>query len=403
VSRLGHSYKMKRTIEGVDSTTIMTQAAERFPDQRGSSHQLSTTPLPYMPQLDALRAFAVFAVMVSHFLPQTNRVANLGTMGVDLFFVLSGFLITGILLRSRQSREAHGKSLLFTVRHFYIRRFLRIFPLFYFVVLSAAIFNIGIARTTLSWHLTYLTNVLLFIKRDWDTSFGHFWSLAVEEQFYLVWPCIILLTPRRHLFRVIVATIALGPCFKITGTLAGMHPIFIRVLSISCLDMLGAGALLAIASNRGFGSRLRAEQIRRAGMCCGLPLLITGLVLRQFLDPDTLPVNTILDAAVGLFSVWLVAGAAVGFHGWAGKLLEWKPLVYLGTISYGIYVYHLFMPIEVWPRLIRRGFPLLPQPFLFLFFCGATIAVAALSWRFFERPINNLKRYFEYQEKTERV
>jgi peptidoglycan/LPS O-acetylase OafA/YrhL len=205
--------------------------------------------------------------------------------------------------------------------------------------------------------------------------------------------------PRRYLLWFIAATIAVGPIFKIIGTLAGEHPSFIRVLSISCLDMLGAGALLAIVSNQSFGTKLRTDQLRRVGLFCGLPLLIIVLVLRPFFNPEALPLNTILDAAVALSSVWLVAGAAAGFHGWARRILEWKPLVYLGTISYGIYVYHLFMPIEVWPRLLRRGFPALPQPFLFLFLCGATIAVAALSWHFLERPINNLKRYFEYQEK----
>jgi len=369
----------------------------------GSSNQLSATPLPYMPQLNSLRAFAVSVVVFYHFVPQTTRVVDLGLMGVYLFFVLSGFLITGILLRARQWQEAHGKSLFFTLRHFYVRRFLRIFPLFYFVVISCVIFNVGPARATYPWQLTYLTNVLEFRTQQWVGSFSHFWSLAVEEQFYLVWPCLILLVPQRYLVRLVVAVTIFGALFKIIGTLAGAHWIFIRVLPMGCLDPLGTGALLAIASQRTLGARLRAEQIRKVGIVCGLPLLGFALILRHFLDPSALLLNAISDAAAVLFSVWLVGGAAVGFKGWAGRLLEWKPLVYVGTISYGMYIYHVFVPHELWPRLEHRGFPMLPEPLRFFFYCAATLMISALSWHLFEGPINNLKRYFEYQEKTSGV
>lgn len=148
-------------------------------------------PPAYMPHLDGLRAFAVGLVIYSHWMPGHYQFKlPWGSAGVQLFFVLSGFLITGILLRCRTSVAR-----LSALRAFYVRRILRIFPLFYCVLLLAYVLNIEPVRETVFWHLPYLSNFYFFSIGRWDGDISHFWSLAVEEQFYLFWPAIVMFVP----------------------------------------------------------------------------------------------------------------------------------------------------------------------------------------------------------------
>src|ERR1700752_5269649 len=122
----------------------------------------------YMPQLDGLRAFAVGAVLIHHFF-QPPRIGGVdfALLGVWLFFVLSGFLITGILLRSRDQVDYGGYPSGFVLRQFYIRRFLRIFPLYYLVLCVAATLDLGDARDTIVWHLAYMSNYLFAARQYW--------------------------------------------------------------------------------------------------------------------------------------------------------------------------------------------------------------------------------------------
>jgi peptidoglycan/LPS O-acetylase OafA/YrhL len=135
-----------------------------------------------MPQLDSLRAIAVIGVMVHHFWPNGEVLLGLttGFLGVQLFFVLSGFLITGILLRARDVVAAGLQSTTSAIRQFYIRRLLRIFPLFYRMLAVAWIVGLPEVRDSLPWHLTYATNVYFVHIEDWHGSVSHLWSLAVE-------------------------------------------------------------------------------------------------------------------------------------------------------------------------------------------------------------------------------
>ena len=158
----------------------------------------------YMPQLDSLRTIAVFGVMLHHFWPEAEIRAGLtfGFLGVQLFFVLSGFLITGILLRGREVAHRTQQSARKSFGLFYARRFLRIFPLFYATLAVAWWVGLPEVRDSVFWHLAYASNIYFVHIGDWHGSISHLWSLAVEEQFYLVWPFIILLTPRRFLLPV---------------------------------------------------------------------------------------------------------------------------------------------------------------------------------------------------------
>jgi peptidoglycan/LPS O-acetylase OafA/YrhL len=361
-----------------------------------------------MLQLDALRAFAVLAVLVSHFCPITSkiftltRLIDLGGLGVRLFFVLSGFLITGILLRSKRYCERDGLPVLHAFRQFYARRVLRIFPLFYLVLGLAALLNISPVRQTFAWHATFLTNFYIYFH-GWKGATNHFWSLAVEEQFYLAWPWVILLVSRRRLYAAILVTIAIGPIFRlIFGLTTGSDatPIF----PLSCLDTLGVGALFALRRDQIGGERSREYPFGKTGLVLGFA------VLGAFILLGTIPQRTmirmiryaIFDVGAALLAGWVVLRASTGFRGPIGKLLEIKTLIYLGTISYGIYVYHNFIPTlmyENWklPTIADRLALPYAWPLDSLLKAAIAISVAALSWHFFERPINNLKRYFKYE------
>ena len=137
----------------------------------------------HMPQLDGLRTLAVAAVIWSHWVPPYQFGFEWGVMGVNLFFVLSGFLITGILLDSRAGAVRPGDRW-FAIRQFYTRRVLRIFPLFYMTLALLVLVNVRPVRQTFLWHVCYLSNVYFFRQGAWIGQISHFWSLAVEEQFY---------------------------------------------------------------------------------------------------------------------------------------------------------------------------------------------------------------------------
>jgi peptidoglycan/LPS O-acetylase OafA/YrhL len=322
-----------------------------------------------LPQLDGLRAVAVIFVMAFHFIPWVDGVAPLGSIGVRLFFVLSGFLITRILLASRD------RPLRPALRSFYWRRSLRIFPLFYLVLLLAAVINIGPVRQTIGWHLTYLTNFYLFERGAWHGSISHLWSLAVEEQFYLVWPWLVLLLPERRLPALVAIMVCVAPLSRllIEGPMNS-------VLPLSCVDSLGAGALLAMPAMR--------PLMMRVGFLAGVPLLTASLALR-YGGFSGVPYEVALDFGVSLTSAWVVGRAASGFDGAIGRVLTAAPIVYVGTISYGLYLYHGFMPY-VLGRYVP-GFVELPWAARFVMLTTLTLATAAVSWRFFEAPILRMK------------
>jgi len=329
--------------------------------------------LAYMPQLDGLRALAAIAVVLHHnlwrhgALGSARMAAHLGDAGVRLFFVLSGFLITGILLRARGSERA--------LRSFYARRFLRIFPLYYLVVISVAILGQPLMRSTLGWNLAYLANFKMALLGGFPgPPISHLWTLSVEEQFYLLWPLIVLSAPRRSLLPLALSTLLIAPTSRIVLLLVTGNPTAATVITTSCLDTLGAGAALAIAG-----------RVPRFVLPLGLGLL----ALVTLLDGSWLDI-ALRDTAYAAVFVSVVARGREGVRGPVGRLLASGPLVYLGTISYGIYVFH-----HVLPALVRLpGYGVVRTGLVLLM----TIPLAALSFRLFEGPINALKSRFPYGE-----
>lgn len=337
------------------------------------------SPLAYRPQLDGLRAVAVTAVLFHHFWHGSAA----GPLGVRLFFVLSGLLITEILLQPRTGGRGG------TLANFYIRRALRIFPL-YFAVAIAAVTVIDGMRESGLWHLTYTTNFLFVREGAWDPSVAsHLWSLDVEEQFYLLWAPFVLLASRRVLVCGTLAMMVGAPLFRGFFDGADAAGVTRTVLLPDAMDALGAGALLAVIETGRRFRWLRPAPLLVGGLIA-LPLLY---VSREFL-PYVGRYRIVLDTIALLPIAAMVLGASRGARGVAGRLLASWPLRALGKISYGVYLLHLFVAFALLkiPPLstLQRG------PVEFVLMSAATITAAAISWRFFERPLNELKRFFPY-------
>jgi peptidoglycan/LPS O-acetylase OafA/YrhL len=316
-------------------------------------------------------------------------------MGVRLFFVLSGFLITGILLRCRERKAAEQASGWHLLGRFYARRFLRIFPVYYAVLFAAALVNVRPVREYFWWHLSYTSNVIYALQGDFNGPGSHFWSLAVEEQFYLVWPWLILFTPQRLLVPLNVVIVALAVGFRSLGASLGWNALALQILPFGCLDALGLGSLLAVLTAGGRTWSRHSHRYASISFWSGLSVLAFLTLANGVAWGRKLEI-AFQVWGMALVFVALVAWAARGLVGLPGRLLSWRPMVYVGKISYGIYVYHAFMPV-ICPRIFAfLGLNAIYQQFGAMLNTALTLLVAAASWHFFEAPINRFKERFNY-------
>jgi len=346
--------------------------------------------------LDGLRALAVSLVLVSHgfglqprFLPWPDRFTPVwpGSMGVRIFFVLSGWLITGILLRARDEASAFGVSRRRVWLAFYMRRCCRIFPLAYFAILVAFIADVQNVREHLRWYLFYGSNVLAAYQGDNVGELGHLWSLAVEEQFYLVWPLVVLLVPMSRLPSLILTLIAGSVVLRglIYAFWTPHGDLAAYVLTVSRFDALGIGGFLAV----------RPLSVRTLSIS-GIAIVACGAVLPSALSA------ALTEFGLGLACAALVLSVA---NGWASRVWSAWPLVALGTISYGVYVWHTLagtivlwigQTFDVWMRWDNTfGW------WRFTYVSAVAIGLASLSWFLIEKPINRLKRFAPYVPRPE--
>lgn len=378
-------------------------------DQSGRRYET----LAYMPQLDALRTFAVLGVFLTHFCHFDSvwaQTPHWGRWGVQLFFVLSGFLITGILLKCRHKIESNGLSVRTGLWHFYGRRYLRLAPIYYLTLLVMVFINLALWEY-LWWYATYLQNFLFaWIGHASETpepALNHFWTLAVEEQFYLVWPFLILFTPRRWLIPAVVVVICSALPFKLLMFWFGAGMVSTRVLMPAQVELLGMGSLLAILHHGSADGYARAERFVRVIFWPGLVLFGAYIVVRYLelqggsgLPTGDRPMLLLTGPASAMLFVWVIHRASRGFTGPVGWVLTRRPLIYLGKISYGLYVYHNLVEL-VFERYLLPGLGL-PIPehnvLRFVVYSGATILLSMASWHAIEYPLSRLKRYLRYRE-----
>lgn len=361
---------------------------------------MARLPSGYMPQLDALRTFAVLLVVVYHWFPTgegINRLPN-GTIGVMIFFVISGFLITRILLENRKQIDERKTTVGHTYRNFFIRRVLRIFPLYYLVITLIFIFlpsASDIDEHPLYYYL-YGYNILLHKTGNWGDLLSPFWTLGVEEQLYLIWPWLVLLTPKSLLRWVITGMIIFGVAFRAYGF---AHGDLDGVLTPASLDAFGLGSVWAyvVAVRKDLLSRYLEMLSRGAALAF---IAFIGLIL---LPPDHLLVVLFQRLLISILSLFIVTWASIGLKGVAGQILDNNLLQYVGRISYGIYVFHMIVPGYIIPLLLRvlnrLGITLNLNYWEHrIVSLVVLLTISSVSWYAFEKPINELKRYFAYKK-----
>jgi len=358
----------------------------------------SYNPLPkYIPELDGLRALAVLAVLAYHL---NLRGFSLGWTGVLLFFVLSGFLITGILLDSK------GQPGYF--RNFYLRRALRIFPIYYLTLVAIALLALWQHQKLgdLGYYLTYTQNYVLGFTNftaNFPILFNQSWSLAVEEQFYLLWPAAILLLDRQKLKVAIPAMLGLGIASRTAALLALHNPSIVPTVIYTSLptqmDSLAVGAGLALLVRSGVKPEVLA---RRAFWTC----LLVGAILFWLIDttgvsnywhvsgwamlPSNLPMPTLIALFWGALLVFVVLGNSI-----LSSILRLGFLRQIGKISYGIYIYHfpVYVLVDSYlSGLFPQDGPILVRALLPMTKLLITCLLALASWRLIESPLLRLKK-----------
>jgi peptidoglycan/LPS O-acetylase OafA/YrhL len=243
----------------------------------------------------------------------------------------------------------------------------------------------------LSWIGGYLSNVRFVLNGYYHEWVAHFWSLAVEEQFYLIWPALILFTPRQMLAPAILLAIAVGPAYRLASQVFAFSGLACEILLPACLDTLGTGALVALLLHQP-GDWLAQRRFYVLTGWGGL-VVYSGIAVLQCVGRGGVVGFVAADLALAAAAAGLVAHTAYGCSGWARSILEFRPLIYVGVISYGLYVFHEIVNGIVQPLLHQSALGKVTGLAAGLQL-AVTFLVAALSWRFFERPINNLKRLF---------
>ncbi len=364
----------------------------------------------HIPRLDGLRGLAILLVLVHHFSPEpdttmsrfTGHILKLlaeGRSGVDLFFVLSGFLITGILLNTKQDPGYFSK--------FYMRRILRIFPLYYGVILFAifipSLIRPSYIQCSTAWLWLYGTNIACYLQIPiWPT---HFWSLAVEEHFYLVWPLLVWLCSRRVLGGACVGFMVMAIVVRaVLASLTVDTNYFIYYLTPCRMDQLAVGGLITILFRGPWRYRLgdmaKYAIIPTMGILALLYMTTTELgnpILRS-------PKLTLIAMIFALLMILVMVASPRSI---LGLVFNHPVMRSLGKYSYGIYVFHAMItgPFDRWLPLrdiqIFYGNFAVAVVVRMLFLGMVSYAIAWLSWHLYEKHFLNLKRFFDYRKVSE--
>jgi peptidoglycan/LPS O-acetylase OafA/YrhL len=370
---------------------------------------------PYMPTVDGLRGIAILLVLWYHapflfrqlreFSDQQNPWASLGPfwlmslggwIGVDLFFVISGFLITLILIRVRGVKGSLA---------FWERRALRILPLaFLYLVALFALVTLGDPLHMLpnfdGWacYAFYVGNIHIAINGWQPLAVMILWSLAIEEQFYLVWPFLVRMYNARYVLSCSIGLIILAPFIRAVIFSAADYPAT-YVFTFCRLDALASGAVIAVLYSA-------AESRQRLMASCkkltvpGLAIvMITVLVPFSPSFPPTRPwLFTVVGYSLLAASFAVLLAASLGMEGHIKRLLTSRILMFLGRRCYGLYLWHVLAAALAVAALKHWEVGFYAHVVLWL---AILLAMASVSWLYFEEPILRLKRFLPYTERED--
>lgn len=360
-----------------------------------------------LPGLDAIRAIAILMVFFFH-----AGALACGYLGVHLFFVLSGFLITGLLIRTKE--QNFGSFL----TGFYGRRVLRIFPVYYLYLLIMFLLTLiplavsekpaaelQILKHQLPYAVSYLYDFYHASSAFVTSRFlTHFWSLAVEEQFYLIWPFLIFIIPNKHLKTFFIAVIILGPFIRFTESIMHSMPmlsgyfvkeqnLFINVLPFSNIDAFACGALFTLRPAKTKPGTILALFVAVVGIGVLTEYVMTGhIVATAFGYRPSMEDSH--KSIWGYTAINILSGiviSAVSQKQFFPGMFSNKVLNYVGKISYGLYIFHYPIILLFLSRGFINGMPLVVRILAALLL---SIGVSALSYSLFEKKFLGLKDKF---------
>ncbi|WP_172623081.1 acyltransferase family protein [Flavisolibacter ginsenosidimutans] len=357
--------------------------------------------MTYIKPLDGLRAIAVLLVISAHWIDSYNWLyyVQAGRLGVNLFFVLSGFLISTILFQHRDRAAAKKASYKKLMWNFYLRRALRIFPIYYLLIFLMIAFqyplHLELVRNQIVTALTYTSNFYVYSIGEWPANTGHFWSLAVEEQFYLIWPWLMVYLPRKFTLSCILLFIALSVTCRMFSSNYDLGYLFV----FTCFDSLGLGALLA------WLCLYRPALLQRLQPIFAAVAVVSSILLLGFPGSALILHQTRLFHSI--IGFWLISfivsnkSKRIFFT----SLLSSKPMAAIGKISYGLYLYHIFVGAQT-EHLLNKLFGPAKNPattahyltYLLIKFL-VLLCVCAVSWKYVEKPLLRLKQYFDYDRR----
>lgn len=350
--------------------------------------------LQYKPEFDALRAFAVLLVLFAHLplidgfeiwnsLKRLSVVLRFGYLGVDIFFVLSGFLITKILIDGDQ------KSFQKAIKNFFAKRFLRIFPIYYICITYCLILGM-ISIPEAKYNYLYLSNYFYSFV-DTPSPLRHTWSLAVEEQFYIFWPFLVLLVPLKKLTKILIISSLALILFSFilvfeyfsdeVAEMLAVRAVFFRILS------LATGSLIAL--NTGFFIRYSNTKTL---LILALAIFPISQALLRYYNFEGSTIVLLFLFTGWSTSIFLLVLNSNSYKTNIQKLLQNRLIVYVGKFSYGLYLYHYIILHQMG---IRHGYQVNGSTIQDLFMALFIIfSISILSFEIIEKPILKLKKKF---------
>jgi peptidoglycan/LPS O-acetylase OafA/YrhL len=254
-------------------------------------------------------------------------------------------------------------------------------------LIVGALLGIDEVRTNFFWLATFQANNYIAYIGYWPDAISHFWSLAVQEQFYLLWPVIVLLLPRRWFIPAMVGFIVFGLAFRVYCIATSASTLVRWVTLFGCIDSFAVGAVLAYLRQARVLDKMRhlSKTVLLALPLAAFACFFLGRALM------TLPEGNIFlgftESVDAVFLAWIVAVSIGGISGVWGRFLGWAPVVYIGRISYGIYVYHVFVIVAISPLLAAWGLSAQQHAYgRIAVLIAVTLGLSSLSWHLLEQP-----------------
>lgn len=333
--------------------------------------------------LDGLRGFAVLFVMVHHFGLHLPSWIDWGPVAPNIFFLLSGYLITHSLMKMQSDPQA-GQ-----LFNFHIRRLVRLLPALYAMLAVGWLTGLSEFRDGWTWHVTFLTNVQMTIQDDWSGMASHLWSLSTQEQFYILWP-IILFIPARWLLPALLTALVGATAFRLSCLHLGTTDFFRWFLLPGSLDAFAAGGIVAWIARTRKGGVIVPPRWR---------WVFLGVLLGSWWLARTLRIeyglNRLNVAFIDTLETLVFSGLLIELLQYQGSLLSRafsnRPLCFLGRISYGLYLWHMLILFSIGPLLENWGwdaYPYLRSGALIV----SSIVIAWISWVLLEQPFIEIGR-----------